>query len=161
MFRAPFQEPVVRQRPFGVFLASVVCVATACTVKVNRSSDAPAAAASERATLAQVYYWKAKPGKFDEYNRYVIDVAEPIDAEAKKQDAFVSVTTYVSRDTASPWTHMRVFLLRDSAQLRGLSAALDAAGQRLQPDSIKRRVRGEYGVTLRDRVGSALLEVMH
>jgi hypothetical protein len=72
----------------------------------------------------------------------------------------VSVTTYVSRDTASPWTHMRIFLLRDSAQLRGLSAALDAAGRRLEPDSVKRRVRGEYSATLRDRVGSALLAVM-
>jgi hypothetical protein len=142
-------------------LTLAMSTASACTVRVNRGADGPASVTSDRATLAQVYYWKAKPGKFDEYNRYVIDVAEPIDAEAKKQDAFVSVTTYVSRDTASPWTHMRVFLLRDSAQLRGLSAALDAAGQRLQPDSMKRRVRGEYGVTLRDRVGSALLEVMH
>jgi hypothetical protein len=151
----------VHPRHLAVFVASVTCVATACTVKVNRGGDASPSAASERATLAQVYYWKAKPGKFDEYNKYVMDVAEPIDAEAKKQNAFVNVTTYVARDTASPWTHMRVFLMRDSAQLRGLSAALDAAGRRLEPDSVKRRVRGEYSVTLRDRVGSALLEIMH
>jgi hypothetical protein len=150
----------VPSRRLALIATSVACLATACTVRVNRGSDAPGPVAGDRATLAQVYYWKAKPGKFDEYNKYVMDVAEPIDAEAKKQDAFVSVTTYVSRDTASPWTHMRVFLLRDSAQLRGLSAALDAAGQRLEPDSVKRRVRGEYSVTLRDRVGSALLEVM-
>ena len=115
----------------------------------------------ERATLAQVYYWKARPGMLDAYNRYIIDVAEPIDAEARKQGAFLSVTTYQTRDTLSPWTHMRVFLLRDSAQLRGLSAALDAAGRKLEPDSIKRRQRGEYSVTLRDRVGSTLLDVVH
>lgn len=160
MFGAPQQEPLVPSHRRVLFIASIAIVASACTVKVNRGSDAPSVAASDRATLAQVYYWKAKPGKFDEYNKYVMDVAEPIDAEARKQDAFVSVTTYFSRDTASPWTHMRVFLLRDSAQLRGLSAALDAAGRRLEPDSVKRRVRGEYSVTLRDRVGSALLEVM-
>ena len=151
----------MHSRRVVVLVAFTALVASACTVRVNRGSDPSPAVASERATLAQVYYWKAKPGKFDEYNRYVMEVAEPIDAEAKKQGAFVNVTTYVSRDTASPWTHMRVFLLRDSTQLRGLSAALDAAGRRLEPDSVKRRVRGEYSVTLRDRVGSALLEIMH
>ena len=146
----------MRQR--CVLLIVAAFVSAACTVRVNRSSD-PEPAAGERATLAQVYYWRARPGKLDEYNRYITEVAEPIDAEARRQGAFLSVTTYVSRDT-TPWTHMRVFLLRDSAQLRGLGAALDAAGKRLEPDSVKRRVRGEYGVTLRDRVGSALLEVM-
>lgn len=151
----------MRRRRVVLFVSSFACIATACTVRVNRGTDAPASVSGERATLAQVYYWKARPGMFDDYNKYVTDVAEPIDAEAKKQGAFVSVTTYVTRDSASPWTHMRVFLLRDSAQLRGLSAALDAAGRRLEPDSVKRRVRGEYGVTLRDRVGSTLLEVMH
>jgi hypothetical protein len=54
---------------------------------------------------------------------------------------------------------MRVFVLRDSAQLLRLSAELDASGVRLEPDSVKRRVRGEYAATLRDRVGSALLEI--
>lgn len=112
------------------------------------------------ATLAQVYYWKARPGMVDAYNAYIRDVAEPIDAEAHRQGAFIDVTTYQSADTLSPWTHMRVFLLRDSAQLRGLSAALDAAGQRLEPDTVKRRVRGEYGARLRDRVGSALLTIV-
>ncbi|HET9454892.1 MAG TPA: hypothetical protein VFO66_11465 [Gemmatimonadaceae bacterium] len=112
------------------------------------------------ATLAQVYYWKARPGMLDAYNAYIRDVAEPIDAEAHRQGAFIDVTTYQSADTLSPWTHMRVFLLRDSAQLRGLGAALDAAGQRLEPDSVKRRVRGEYSATLRDRAGSALLTIV-
>lgn len=113
-----------------------------------------------RATLAQVYYWKARPGMLDAYNAYIRDVAEPIDAEAQRRDAFIDVTTYQTADTLSPWTHMRVFLLRDSAQLRGLSAALDAAGQRLEPDSAKRRVRGEYSATLRDRVGSTILTIV-
>jgi hypothetical protein len=96
----------------------------------------------------------------DAYNRYIVEVAEPIDAEAQQQGAFVSVTTYQTRDTLSPWTHMRVFVLRDSAQLAGLGAALDAAGRKLEPDSVKRRVRGEYAATLRDRVGGAVLTIV-
>jgi hypothetical protein len=111
-------------------------------------------------SIAQVYYWKARPGMLDAYNRYITGVAEPIDAEAQTQGAFVSVTTYQSRDTLSPWTHMRVFILRDSAQLAGLSAALDAAGRKLEPDSVKRRVRGEYAATLRDRVGGTILSIV-
>jgi hypothetical protein len=87
-------------------------------------------------------------------------VAEPIDREAQRAGAFLSVTTYVSRDSASTWTHMRVFVLRDSAQLGALSGALDAAGRRVEPDSARRRVRGEYSATLRDRAGDATVEVL-
>jgi hypothetical protein len=111
-------------------------------------------------TLARIYYWRALPGKLEEYGRYIRDVAEPIDQEAQRHGAFVSVATYVSRDSASPWTHMRVFVLRDSAQLAGLSEALSAAGARLEPDSVRRRVRGEYSATLRERVGDATVEIL-
>lgn len=128
-------------------------------MNVGKAAE-PADHASDRARLAQVYYWKARAGMLDQYNRYIAEVAEPIDAEAQRQGAFISVTTYMSRDTLSPWTHMRVFVLRDSAQLRGLGAALDAAGRRLEPDSIRRRVRGEYSATLRDRVGGAVLDII-
>ena len=118
------------------------------------STQQPAAA------LAKVYYWRARAGKLEEYNRYVREFAEPIDRAAQRQGAFLLVTTFVARDTVSPWTHMRVFLLRDSTQLAGLSAALARAGEQLEPDSAKRRVRGEYSATLRDRVGDATLEVL-
>ena len=111
-------------------------------------------------TLAQIYYWRAKPSRFEEYTRYVRDVAEPIDAEAHRRGAFISVTTYMTQDTASAWTHMRVFILRDSAQLRALSAALDSAGIRLEPDSIKRRQRSQYSAGLRDRVGAATVQIL-
>jgi hypothetical protein len=152
---------MVRRIPCVSLITSFVIVA-GCSATV-RAGSAPASVAHsrERGTLAQVYYWKARPGMLSQYNRYIMDVAEPIDAEARRQGAFLSVTTYMSRDTLSPWTHMRVFVLRDSAQLRGLSAALDAAGRKLEPDSTKRRVRGEYSATLRDRVGGALLEILH
>jgi hypothetical protein len=120
----------------------------------------PSPAATSGASIARVYYWRAKPGKMTEYSRYIREVAEPIDAEAQRGDAFISVTTYVARDTLSPWTHMRVFLLRDSAQLAALSDALARAGERLEPDSVRRRVRGEYAATLRDRVGDTALDIL-
>lgn len=130
-----------------------------CTMHV-RAAQAPRPIA-EAGTMAQVYYWRAKPGKFDEYTRYVRDIAEPIDAEAQRSGAFLTVTTFMTRDTTSAWTHMRVFVLRDSTQLREMSAKLDAAGVKLEPDSVKRRLRGEYSATLRDRVGAQTAHLLH
>jgi hypothetical protein len=134
-------------------VATIVLLA-ACSVRT-----APVPMANE-ATIAQVYFWRAKPGKLEEYTRYVRDVAEPIDHEAQKAGAFLSVTTHLANDSTVPWTHMRVFLLRDSAQLRGLSQALTDAGVRLQPDSVKRRQQSEYSATLRDRVGATVTRLV-
>jgi hypothetical protein len=128
-----------------------------CRVSVSREST-PAQAP---AMLAQVYYWRAKPGMLAAYDAYIRDVALPIDEDARRHGAFISVTTFESRDTLSPWTHMRVFLLRDSAQLASLGAALNAAGARLEPDSAKRRSRSDYAATLRDAAGSAVLGIIH
>jgi len=139
----------------GLFV--VAFGALACHSRVN--VDRPSPAMSD-GSLAQVFYWRAKPGMLEAYNRYIRDVAEPIDAEAQKQGAFISVTTFQASDTLSPWTHMRIFVVRDSAQLLGLGASLDAAGTRLEPDSVKRRVRGEYAATLRDRVGGSVLRII-
>jgi hypothetical protein len=116
--------------------------------------------AAPGATLARVYYWRAKPGKLDEYTRYVRDVAEPIDHAAQRAGAFLSVTTYLASDSTVPWTHMRVFLLRDSTQLRGLSAALTEAGVRVQPDSALRRKQSDYASTLRDAAGAAVVQIV-
>jgi hypothetical protein len=112
------------------------------------------------AHLAQVYFWRARPGMLDAYNKYIREVAEPIDHEAQRAGAFLAVTTYAVNDTTLPYTHMRVFLLRDSAQLRGLGAALSAAGAKLEPDSTRRRIQGEYSATLRDRVGGTVMEIV-
>jgi hypothetical protein len=149
------------KRIVSVFLLAVAAASCAMSSASTLSSSVASVGSTPSGTLAQIYYWRAKPGKFDEYTRYVRDVAEPIDAEAHRRGAFVSVTTYMTQDTASMWTHMRVFILRDSAQLRGLSAALDSAGIRLEPDSVKRRQRGQYSTTLRDRVGAATVAILH
>jgi hypothetical protein len=145
-----------------ILLAIVATVLASCAgVQTQSTTSSRSAVASDaRGTIAQIYYWRAKPGKYEEYTRYVRDVAEPIDAEAHRRGAFISVTTYMTQDTASLWTHMRVFVLRDSLQLSGLSAALDSAGRRLEPDSVKRTQRGQYSATLRDRVGAVTVAIL-
>lgn len=132
----------------------------ACAGRGHPAPAAAIAAGSSTGTLAQVYYWRAKPGKLDEYSQYIREIAEPIDHEAQRRGAFVSVTTFIAHDTTSAWTHMRVFVLRDTAQLRALGGALDSATIRLEPDSVKRRVRGAYSASLRDRVGAVTVEIL-
>jgi hypothetical protein len=141
-----------------IVVTAMVTAAVACASSPPSSAAAPSVAS--RGTIARVYYWRAKAGKLAEYTDYITKIAEPIDHEAQRRGAFLSVTTFASRDTMTPWTHMRVFVLRDSAQLAGLSAALDAAGVTLEPDTIKRRQRGQYGATLRDPVGSGTYEIL-
>ena len=65
-----------------------------------------------------------------------------------------------SAGPAVPRPAATLVVLRDSAQLRALSGALDGATQRLEPDSVKRRVRGEYSAGLRDRVGAVTVEIL-
>jgi hypothetical protein len=110
--------------------------------------------------IAEVYYWKAKPGKLDDYNRYIKTTAEPVDFEARRAGAFVSITTYVSHKADSPWTHMRIFILKDSDQAANLEKALDDAGLRVQPDESKRKANAELAATLRDAVGHEELEIL-
>ena len=136
---------------------------SACAAARSPVAAGPASApggVQAAGTLAQIYYWRARPGKLEDYTRYIREVAEPIDQEAQRAGAFLSVTTYLSHDTTTAWTHMRVFILRDSVQLASLGQALDSAGIRLEPDSARRRVRGEYAATLRDRLGAATVEVL-
>ncbi len=148
-------------RPLGTLLGAVV-LSAACAGGAPRSGSASSRGVqAPGGAIAQIYYWRARPGKLEEYNRDIRDVAEPIDEAARARGAFLSVTTYVAQDTTVPWTHMRVFVLRDSAQLAALGAALDEAGARLEPDSAKRRIRGEYAATLRDRTGQATVAILH
>jgi hypothetical protein len=142
---------------WSAFSRGVALLALAACTHVSPST----APSSATATLAQVYYWRAKPGMLQAYTAYIRDVAQPIDEDARQHGAFITVTTYQSRDTLSPWTHMRIFWLRDSAQLASLGAALNAAGARIEPDSAKRRARSDYAATLRDAAGSAVLEIIH
>ena len=146
--------------PFTLLISVVLGCTTAVGARRQEGALGSASLAADGATLAQIYFWRAKPGKLEEYTRYIRERAEPIDAEARRADAFISVTTYQASDTTVPWTHMRVFTLRDSTQLRALGGALTAAGVRLQPDSVKRRQQSEYSAGLRDRVGAVVVELV-
>jgi hypothetical protein len=161
LYRAPSLPSlgtIMRSNTWAAVAGAVALYAlAACRVHVAPDATPSAPLAS----LAKVYYWRAKPGMLAAYNTYIRDVARPIDEDARQHGAFISVTTYQSHDTLSPWTHMRVFLLRDSAQLVSLGAALDAAGARIEPDSVKRRARSDYAATLRDAAGSAVLDIIH
>ena len=150
---------MIRSRVVALALA-VVLPGCASGGSSHNASALPATGDTSGATIAQIYFWRAKPGKVDEYTRYIRERAEPIDAEARRSGAFISVTTYQASDTTVPWTHMRVFLLRDSTQLRGLGDALTAAGVRLEPASVKRRLQSEYSASLRDRVGSTVVNLV-
>ena len=149
---------MLRSRALVFALASVL--SGCATGGASHKAASPGTGDASGPTLAQIYFWRAKPGKVDEYTRYIRERAEPIDAEARRSGAFISVTTYQASDTTVPWTHMRVFLLRDSTQLRGLGDALTAAGARLEPDSVKRRQQSEYSASLRDRVGSTVVGIV-
>lgn len=150
----------MRRVPNCLIFACTITLA-ACASSGQQAMSGAGSVAASSGQLAQIYYWRARPGKFEEYSRYIVEVAEPIDREAQRRGAFISVATWMTQDTASAWTHMRVFVVRDSAQLMGLSAALDSAGMRLEPDSAKRRLRGVYSATLRDRVGSTVARLLH
>ncbi len=129
-----------------------------CTlVPVSLCAQGPVAG---EGTIAEVYYWKAKPGKLAEYERYIREYAAPIDREAQRRGAFLSVTTYVSQNPASPWTHMRVFILRDEVQQQGLQKALDDAKLRLHPDEHERDRQASYAETLRDAAGHETLKIL-
>src|ERR1043166_3689129 len=158
----PLTDFMALMRPFRLAIpiaCGAVAIVSACAT-MHQTSASSAMVANETGTLARVLYWRAKPGKVAEYTRYIRDVAEPIDPEAQRHGAFISITTLMAPDTTGPWTHMRIFILRDSAQLAGLSAALDAAGVALEPDSAKRRARGEYSATLRDAAGNVILNIV-
>ena len=110
--------------------------------------------------VAKVYFWKAKAGKLDSYNQYIKTVGEPIDFEAQRAGAFLSITTYISHSPESPWTHMRIFVLKDREQAANLEKALDDAGVRVQPDENKRKANADLAATLRDAVGHEELEIL-
>ena len=140
------------------FLIAVSVALAACAS--GRGATPTTNVSTPNATIAQIYFWRAKPGKLEEYTRYIRERAEPIDEEARRAGAFLAVTTYLASDTTVPWTHMRVFALRDSAQLRALGDALTAAGARIEPDSAKRRLQSEYSASLRDRVGATVVQLV-
>ena len=134
----------------GLFVALTIGLSSGWILRGQESGGA----------IAKVYYWKAKPGKLDDYNHYIKTVGEPVDFEAQRAGAFLSITTYISHSPDSSWTHMRIFVLKDREQAANLEKVLDDAGLRVQPDESKRKANSDLAATLRDAVGHEDLEIL-
>jgi hypothetical protein len=99
------------------------------------------------------YYWRARPGKIDEYNAYIKNVAEAIDESARRAGVFEEVRTVTpAPGTAADWTHLRIFRLKNAAAEQALAAGLDAATLRVVPDEATRKANSERSAGLRDLV---------
>ena len=99
------------------------------------------------------YYWRARPGKVDEYNDYIKHTAEAIDEDARRAGVFEEVRTVTpAAGTVTDWTHLRIFRLKNAAAEQALGAGLDAATLRVVPDEARRKANTERSAGLRDLV---------
>ncbi|HEX7680321.1 MAG TPA: hypothetical protein VF713_19475 [Thermoanaerobaculia bacterium] len=99
------------------------------------------------------YYWRAKPGKVDEYTDYIKHTAEAIDEDARRAGVFEEVRTVTpAPGTVVDWTHLRIFRLKNAAAEQALGAGLDAATLRVVPDEAMRKANSERSAGLRDLV---------
>ena len=99
------------------------------------------------------YYWRARPGKIDEYTAYIKDTAEAIDEDARRAGVFEEVRTVTpAPGTVADWTHLRIFRLKNATAEAALAAGLDAATLRVVPDEARRKANSERSAVLRDLV---------
>jgi hypothetical protein len=99
------------------------------------------------------YYWRARPGKVEEYNTYITTIAEKIDEDARRAGVFEEVRTVMpAPGTTADWTHLRIFRLKDAAAEQALGAGLDAATLRVVPSEAQRKANSERSAGLRDLV---------
>ena len=109
--------------------------------------------ASADTAVFVAYYWRAKPGKAAEYEDYIKNTAEAIDESARRAGVFEEVRTVTpAPGTATDWTHLRIFRLKNAAAEQALAAGLDAATLRVVPDEAKRQANSERSAGLRDLV---------
>jgi hypothetical protein len=102
------------------------------------------------------YYWRARPGKVEDYSAYITGTAEKIDEDARKAGVFMEVTTVLATPnpdgTKADWTHLRIFKLKNLAAVDGLASGLDAATLRVVPDEAQRKANSARSAELRDLV---------
>ena len=102
------------------------------------------------------YYWRARPGRAQEYNDYIRTVAERIDESARMAGVFEDVRTVLpekgEKGELPEWTHLRIFRLKNRAAVDRLGAGLDAATARVVPDEAQRKANSARSAELRDLV---------
>src|SRR3954470_11394558 len=109
--------------------------------------------ASKDGAVFVAYYWRARPGKVDEYNDYIRNTAEKIDESARQAGVFEEVRTVTpAPGTVTDWTHLRIFRLKNAAAEQALAAGLDAATLRIVPDEARRKANRDRSAGRRDLV---------
>ena len=123
----------------------------ALLVPPSATAGQPPAAADAPVFVA--YYWRAKPGKLQEYGDYIKNTAEAIDESARRAGVFEEVRTVTpAPGTVTDWTHLRIFRVKNAAGEQALGAGLDAATLRVVPDEATRKANSERSAGLRDLV---------
>jgi hypothetical protein len=142
----------------GILLALVMVLSSVAAVG-GEHARGPAAEQVDAQTGGAAfvaYYWRARPGRLQEYNEYIQKTAEPIDEDARRAGVFEevrTVTPVTAADTQAPdWTHLRIFRLRNFAAVAQLGPGLDAATTRVVPDEAQRKANSTRSAGLRDLV---------
>ena len=131
-------------------LARLIIIA-ALLVPSGAAAGQPPSSADTPVFVA--YYWRARPGKLEEYTAYIKDTAEAIDENARRAGVFEEVRTVTpAPGTVADWTHLRIFRLKNAAAEAALAAGLDAATLRVVPDEARRKANSERSAGLRDLV---------
>lgn len=110
--------------------------------------------------LANMSYFKTKPGKLDAYSKWLAEVAKPVDDWAQEHGAFESCITYVNADPNASWTHLRIFMFKNRAQMQGMAKVMDEAHKALYPDEAKREAALGNKGDMRDQVGIMTVSVI-
>jgi len=127
-----------------IIIAALLAPSGAAAGQPPSSADTPVFVA---------YYWRARPGKLEEYTAYIKDTAEAIDENARRAGVFEEVRTVTpAPGTVADWTHLRIFRLKNAAAEAALAAGLDAATLRVVPDEARRKANSERSAGLRDLV---------
>ncbi len=120
------------------------------------------------ATCAKLLWFRAAPGRHDEYSAYLHDHVEPIDHEAVREGALLDMLTIVNPtgesangspgtetrpasgdDPSRGWTHLRIFLFENAEQRAAVKTAFARIAPQLEPDAALRESRKAAGTALR------------
>ena len=132
------------------------------------------------ATCAKMIWFRAAPGRHDEYSAYLHDHVEPIDHQAVREGALLDMITLVNptggtsdrsndetastqKSPADPthgWTHLRIFLFENAAQRAGVKAAFAQIAPRIEPDAALREARKAAGNALRSLVAEQDVDLL-
>ena len=144
---------------------------------------------SGEATCAKLIWFRAAPGRHDEYSAYLHDHVEPIDREAVREGALLDMITLLNptgdaeegshhdgtpadspaakdrkpgaaANPAHGWTHLRIFLFDSAEQRAAVKSAFARIAPRLEPDGTLRESRKAAGTALRSLVAEQDVDLL-